>query len=187
MQFIEGKQYIKLNTPIERAPQILEFFSFYCPHCYQLEQILNISNSVQQLLPIGTKIIKYHVDFLGPLGCQLTHAWAVAIAMGIENKISPVLFNYIQTNNIIHTINGVRNLFIKQNINLKQYNAMWNSFVVKTILFKQKKIVNDLQLQIVPTILINGKYIIKTDSLDYTSIKSYIKQFTAEIKFLLMQ
>jgi hypothetical protein len=30
---------------------------------------------------------KYHVEFLGPLGKELTQAWAVAIALGVEDKM----------------------------------------------------------------------------------------------------
>ena len=34
-QITDGKQYITLDKPIAGEPQVLEFFSFYCPHCYQ--------------------------------------------------------------------------------------------------------------------------------------------------------
>ena len=33
-QITDGKQYITLDKPIAGEPQVLEFFSFYCPHCY---------------------------------------------------------------------------------------------------------------------------------------------------------
>ena len=38
-QFTDGKQYITLEKPVAGEPQVLEFFSFYCPHCYQFEQV----------------------------------------------------------------------------------------------------------------------------------------------------
>ena len=78
-QFTDGKQYITLEKPVAGEPQVLEFFSFYCPHCYQFEQVLHVSDNVKKKLPEGTKMTKYHVEFLGPLGKDLTQAWAVAM------------------------------------------------------------------------------------------------------------
>ena len=71
-QITDGKQYITLDKPIAGEPQVLEFFSFYCPHCYQFEEVLHVSDNVRQKLPEGTKMTKYHVEFLGPLGKDLT-------------------------------------------------------------------------------------------------------------------
>ena len=75
-QFTDGKQYITLDKPVAGEPQVLEFFSFYCPHCYEFEQVLHVSDNVKKKLPEGTKMTKYHVAFLGPLGKDLTQAWA---------------------------------------------------------------------------------------------------------------
>ena len=83
-QFTDGKQYITLDKPVAGEPQVLEFFSFYCPHCYQFEQVLHVSDNVKKKLPEGTKMTKYHVEFLGPLGKDLTQAWAVAMALGVR-------------------------------------------------------------------------------------------------------
>ncbi len=71
--------------------RLLEFFSFYCPHCYQFEEVLHVSDNVRQKLPEGTKMTKY-VEFTGPLGKDLTQAWAVAIALGVEDKITAPMF-----------------------------------------------------------------------------------------------
>lgn len=39
---------------------------------------------------------KYHVEFPGPLGKDLTQAWAVAIALGVEDKITAPMFEAVQ-------------------------------------------------------------------------------------------
>ncbi|VTR42196.1 Thiol:disulfide interchange protein DsbA precursor [Serratia fonticola] len=95
-QFSDGTQYITLDKPVTGEPQVLEFFSFYCPHCYQFEETYHISDAVKKALPEGTKMTKYHVEFLGPLGKQLTQAWAVAMALGVEDKITQPMFEAIQ-------------------------------------------------------------------------------------------
>jgi len=64
-QFSDGQQYTTLDKPVTGEPQVLEFFSFYCPHCYQFEQVFHVSDNIRKNLPEGTKMTKYHVEFLG--------------------------------------------------------------------------------------------------------------------------
>lgn len=68
----DGKQFITLDKPVAGEPQVLEFFSFYCPHCYDFEQVWHVASAVKEKLPQGTKMTKYHVEFLGPLGKEMT-------------------------------------------------------------------------------------------------------------------
>ena len=49
-QITDGKQYITLDKPVAGEPQVLEFFSFYCPHCYQFEEVLHVSQGVRNIL-----------------------------------------------------------------------------------------------------------------------------------------
>lgn len=64
-QYEDGKQYTTTEKPVAGAPQVLEFFSFFCPHCYQFEEVLHISDNVKKKLPEGVKMTKYHVNFMG--------------------------------------------------------------------------------------------------------------------------
>lgn len=112
-QFSDGSQYVTLDKPATGEPQVLEFFSFYCPHCYQFEEIYKVPETVKKSLPEGTKMTRYHVDFLGPLGKELTQAWAVALALGVEDKITPLMFEGVQKTQVVQTPSDIRNVFIK--------------------------------------------------------------------------
>ena len=57
-QFTDGKQYITLDKPVAGEPQVLEFFSFYCPHCYEFEQVLHVADYVKKKLPEVPKLTK---------------------------------------------------------------------------------------------------------------------------------
>jgi len=187
-QFTDGQQYIQLDKPVANEPQVLEFFSFYCPHCYEFEQNYHISSSVKQALPAGTKITKYHVDFLGgDMGKQVTQAWAVAMALGVEDKVSPLLFEGIQKTQTIQTPDDIRNVFIKAGVSAAEYDGAWNSFVVKSLVVQQEKAASDLQLRGVPAMFVNGKYMVKNDGLDMSSKEAYVKQFVDVVKYLLTQ
>ncbi|VEA70927.1 Thiol:disulfide interchange protein DsbA precursor [Serratia rubidaea] len=54
-QFSDGTQYVTLDKPVTGEPQVLEFFSFYCPHCYQFEEVYHVSDAVKKALPAAPK------------------------------------------------------------------------------------------------------------------------------------
>ncbi|MBW7984219.1 thiol:disulfide interchange protein DsbA [Enterobacillus tribolii] len=185
-QFSEGKQYVKLDKAVVGEPQVLEFFSFYCPHCYQFEETFHISDAVKKALPEGVKMTKYHVEFLGPLGKQMTQAWAVAIALGVEDKITVPLFEGVQKTQTIRTPDDIRDVFVKNaGISGEEYDAALNSFVVKSLVVQQEKAAEELQLRGVPAIFVNGKYMVKNDGLDTESIDNYVAEFSNVVKYLL--
>lgn len=182
---LEGRQYIQLNHPISNAPELLEFFSFYCPHCYQFEKICNISNDVQKRLPKNVVFYKYHVNFLGNLGKQLTHAWAVAIALGVEDQIGPILFMAIQKYNSINSVEDIKTKFIQFGITSEQYDVAWNSILVKSLIMDQEQAAIKFKLKGVPAIFVHGKYMIRNDKLDISSIHAYIDQFFELLRLLM--
>lgn len=186
-QFTDGTQYQTLNKPVTGEPQVLEFFSFYCPHCYQFEEIYHVPQAVKKALPEGTKMTRYHVEFLGPLGKQLTQAWAVAMALGVEEKITPLMFEGVQKTQTVQTPDDIRNVFIKAGVSGEDYDAALNSFVVKSLVVQQQKAAEDLALRGVPAMFVNGKYMIKNDGMDTSSMDIYVKQYADVVKFLLTQ
>ncbi|WP_411753693.1 thiol:disulfide interchange protein DsbA [Serratia sp. (in: enterobacteria)] len=183
-QFSDGTQYITLDKPVTGEPQVLEFFSFYCPHCYQFEETFHISDAVKKALPEGTKMTKYHVEFLGPLGKQLTQAWAVAMALGVEDKITQPMFEAIQKTQTVQTPDDIRKVFVNAGVAGEDYDAALNSFVVKSLVAQQEKAAEDLQLRGVPAVFVNGKYMVKNDGLDTSNMDVYVKQFADVVKFL---
>lgn len=183
--FTEGKQFVTLDRPATQEPQVLEFFSFYCPHCYQFSQIYHIPDAIQKGLPAGTKMVKYHVDFLGDLGKNLTEAWAVAIALGVEDKISPLMFDAVQKNQTVQKPEDIRNVFISAGVKGEDYDSALNSFVVKSLVVQQEKAAADLQLRGVPSLFVNGKYMVKNDGLDTSSMDVYVQQYADVVKFLI--
>lgn len=186
-QFSEGDQYVKLDKSITGEPQVLEFFSFYCPHCYEFEEVYHVSDAVRKGLPEGVKMTKYHVEFLGPLGKQLTQAWAVAMALGVEDKITQPMFEAVQKTQSVQSPEDIRNVFIKAGVSAADYDGALNSFVVKSLIVQQEKAAEDLQLRGVPAIFVNGKYMVKNDGLDTSSMDSYVQQFSNVVNFLLKQ
>lgn len=183
-QITNGKQYTTLDKPVAGEPQVLEFFSFYCPHCYQFEEMLHVSDNVKKKLPQGVKMTKYHVEFLGPLGKQLTQAWAVAMALGVEDKITAPMFEAIQKTQTVNNVADIRKVFIDAGVKAEEYDAAWNSFVVKSLVAQQEKAASDLQLQGVPAMFVNGKYMLNPQGMNTDDMDSFLQEYANTVKYL---
>ncbi|CCJ90565.1 Periplasmic thiol:disulfide interchange protein DsbA [Cronobacter turicensis 564] len=183
--YADGKQYNTLEKTVAGAPQVMEFFSFYCPHCYQFEEVLHISDGVKKKLPAGTKMTKYHVEFLGPLGKDLTQAWAVAMAMGIEDKITAPMFEAVQKTQTVQTPADIRKVFIDAGVKPEEYDAAWNSFVVKSLVAQQEKAAADVGLQGVPAMYVNGKYQLNPQGMDTSNMDVFVQQYADTVNYLL--
>ncbi len=184
-QYSEGSQYVKLDRPSADQPQVLEFFSFYCPHCYQFENVYRVSDAIKTGLPEGVKVTKYHVDFLGPLGKDLSKAWAIAVSLGVQDKVAPLIFDGIQKSQTINSVADIRNVFIKAGVKAEEYDDAMNSFTVNALVTKQTKAAEELQLRGVPAVFVNGKYMVKNDGLDIESADQYGLEFSKVVNHLL--
>ena len=181
----DGKQYITLDKPVVGAPQILEFFSFYCQHCYQFEEELHVSDNVKKRLPEGVKMTRYHIEFLGPLGKDLTRAWAVAMALGVEDKITVPMFEAVQKTRTVQTVADIRNVFVDAGVKGEDYDAAWNSFIVKSLIAQQEKATADFQLQGVPVMYVDGKYQLNPQGMDTSNMDVFVAQYANSVKQLL--
>ncbi|HGJ5872233.1 thiol:disulfide interchange protein DsbA [Arsenophonus apicola] len=183
--YTEGTEFIKIQKAVQNAPRVVEFFSFYCPHCYQFESIYHVSQTVAKNLPKDIKMERYHVDFLGPLGAELTKAWTVAMVLKVEDKVSPLLFEGIQKSESINTPADIKALFIKAGVKSEEYDAALNSFVVKSLVVKQQQAANDFQLRGVPAMFVNGKYMVRNNGITIEDADHYAKAYSDVVNFLI--
>lgn len=188
-QFTNGQQYVTLDKSVTGEPQVLEFFSFYCPHCYEFERVWHVSDTVKKNLPANVKVTKYHVDFLGgDMGKTVTQAWAVAIALGVEDKVTAPIFEGIQKTQSITDPATLKETFVKAaGIKPADYDAAWNSFVVKSLVAQQEKAAADMDLRGVPAMFVNGKYMVNSGGLDTSSMDNYVQQYANLVNFLITQ
>ncbi|WP_130832819.1 thiol:disulfide interchange protein DsbA [[Erwinia] mediterraneensis] len=185
-QFTDGKQYVSLPKPVAGEPRVMEFFSFFCPHCYQFESVYHVSDAVRKNLPENIKVSKYHVDFLGgDFGPVVTHAWAVALALGVEDKVTGALFEGIQKTQTITDAASLKEAFINAaGISPADYDAAWNSFAVKALVAQQQKAAADVELRGVPAMFVNGKYMVNNGGLDTSSMENFVADYANVVKFL---
>ncbi|MBP2169056.1 thiol:disulfide interchange protein DsbA [Erwinia toletana] len=188
-QFSDGQQYVTLGKPVAGEPQVMEFFSFFCPHCYQFERVYHVSETVKKNLPANVKVVKYHVEFLGgDMGKTVTQAWAVAMALGVEDKVTGPVFDGIQKTQTITDPASLKDAFVTAaGIKPEEYDAAWNSFVVKSLVAQQEKAAADVDLRGVPAMFVNGKYMVNNGGLDTSSMDNFVQEYANVVKFLVSQ
>ncbi|PPI88428.1 protein disulfide oxidoreductase DsbA [Candidatus Pantoea edessiphila] len=188
--FISGKHYVVLPNTITNQPQVVEFFSFLCQHCYQFEHYLS-----KYTIPKKINLVKYHINFEEDednFNEILTHTWAIAMALGIEDKVINPIFNIVQNmknitgEDVLKNKEKLKNVFIKSSgISFKEYETLWDSFTVKMIIDRQKKANFDFNVNKIPVAFVNGKYMINISELSKDYSNNTISEYFNIIKLLM--
>ncbi len=182
---VEGKDYTVLKTPVEDAPAVVEFFSFYCPPCAAFSSRFFVSQAVDKILPSGEKVVKYHVGTMGPMGQELTEAWSVAKVLGVEDKVELPLFAAVQINRNIKTEASIRQVFIDAGISERDYDAAKNSMAVRALTAKQQEAVRTYGVTGTPSFFVRGKYLMNNGAIKPSSEQDYGKAFADVVSVLL--
>ncbi|HAW2033353.1 TPA: thioredoxin domain-containing protein, partial [Escherichia coli] len=171
----EGKQYTKLDNPVKDAPPVVEFFSFYCPACSSFYSPYQVSKNIEAKLPEGVKVEKYHASFMGEMGKQLTEAWSIAKALGVEDKVEGPLFEAVLKHRSVKSEDDIKAVFVQAGVDAGEFDAARNSFMVKTLTARQEQAAEKFGLTGTPAFYVNGKYQIENNGIKDGSTEGYGK------------
>lgn len=180
-----GEQYTRLDMPVASVPAVVEFFSFYCGHCYQFAETYHVGRTVSQTLPKGTKLAKYHISQMGKLGDELTEAWSIAMVMGIEHRIEGPLFDELQVKHGINSEEDIQRVFAAAGVNSAVYENTRHSMLVIGLIAKQNEAVKALGVSAIPSLYVFGKYKIVNAGMASQSIGGYAKEYASVVRYLL--
>ncbi|QIW15067.1 thiol:disulfide interchange protein [Pasteurellaceae bacterium RH1A] len=179
-----GKEYVEVRQVPSAQKEVIEFFSFYCPHCYSFEFDYKIPAQVKEKLPQDAKLIQYHVNFLGSQSENLTRAWALAMALGMEDKVKTPLFEAAQANSL-KSMDDIRQIFLDNGVSAEQFDGGINSFAVNGLVNKQVQLAEEMKIQSVPTFFINQQYQVNNEGLDTSSVDAFVKSYVDTIEYLI--
>ncbi|MCE0493666.1 thiol:disulfide interchange protein DsbA/DsbL [Vibrio salinus] len=183
--FKEGVDYKVLDRPHSEQPVVNEFFSFYCPHCFQFEHY--IEQLKQHFL--GKAIFtRSHVSFLGgDMGENMTKAYATMVSLNVEDKLIPAMFNQIQVKREPPLdIEELKQIFTAHGVSTEDFNDAFNSFAVDSMARKFDKDFMDSGLRGVPSVVVNNKYLITLKpNRNMTSVDSFFQIYTELVEYLL--
>ncbi|CCQ12770.1 Periplasmic thiol:disulfide interchange protein DsbA [Pseudoalteromonas luteoviolacea B = ATCC 29581] len=163
-QYEEGNHYEVVTDRASKKPEVVEFFSFYCPACNAYEKIIA---DVKPHLDNDVEFKKSHVDFVGvrdpEIQTLLAQALAAADVLPEKDAIIAALFNHFHGKRAkINELADVKDIFVSTGVDADKFDKIFNSFAVRT---KASKMARDQQyysekraLTGVPTFIVNGKY-----------------------------
>lgn len=180
----EGKEYSTLTSPVASQPKVVEFFSFYCSPCYQFIANYPVADSINQILPEGETVTKYHVSAMGPLGNELTEAWAIAMIMGKTDELEKPLFAAVLSKTL-DNVASIQEVFAKVGIDAVTYEQARQSLMVKGLIARQNAAMESFEVVGTPTFYINGKYKINNAGIAAPTPNDYVKSFASVVQTLL--
>jgi thiol:disulfide interchange protein DsbA len=156
---VEGTQYRRLPkrqaTGSPGKIEVLEFFSYACPHCFELEPLLE---PWVRKLPTDVKFQRVPVPFLVS-SANLMKSYYAFEALGIVDLMTPVVFSAM---NVAHqrlgTPEEVAALVAKNGGDSAKFLATINSFGVANNVVRAKKLLDSYDVDSTPTFAIQGLY-----------------------------
>lgn len=148
-----------------------EFFSFYCPHCFDFEYTYGIVDLVKKQ---EGEVRQYHVDFMGKSAPLLTKYWSIAIASNIQDKVKRAMFDMareeLRTGELIKE-EALKSLFKEHGI--EEYDE---EQVKGLIAFQQRQVIMS-----VPSFFVDGN-LIDYSKINAKSNEEFIEKLLKAIK-----
>ncbi|KVQ07616.1 thiol:disulfide interchange protein DsbA/DsbL [Burkholderia ubonensis] len=157
---VAGKDYevMKAPQPVS-APagkvEVIEFFWYGCPHCYEFEPTVEAWVKKQ-----GDKVdfkripVAFRDDFV-----PHSKLFYAVSALGISEKVTPAIFNAIhKQKNYLLTPQAQADFLASQGVDKKKFMDAYNSFSVQGQVKQSAELLKSYNIDGVPTIVVQGKY-----------------------------
>ena len=160
--FKEDIDYIVVAENKTTSPELREFFSFWCGHCFSLQGDFD---KIEQTYPKAS-FERNPVSMLGGhMGPESQRALVVAKNMGIEDLYVKELFNQMHNEgNIPMSHEQMTHFMTSIGMPKDKFDREFNSFPVIGAVAQFDKWAKDADIDAVPEILVNGKYLVTMES-----------------------
>ncbi len=176
--YVAGKDYrvIAKPGPLDKPNQIevREFFWYGCPHCFRLDPFVsqwlktkpadvNFIRTPAALNPVWEQNARgfYAVELLG----KQTEAIHHALFATIHDPLNPKqIFDQA----------SLASFYGSQGIDANKFNGLYNSFAVSGKIAECKKLAMQYQLEGVPALVVDGKYVVSGENGDALKVVNFL-------------
>ena len=158
---VAGRDYTPLQAPQppQVAPsktEIIEFFSFACPHCYELHRkVLEWARK----LPSDVALRKVPVSFDKPGWEPLAHAAYAMQATGDFDRLESSFFDAIhKERQPLFDQKAITAWMVKHGVDGAKFTAAWSSFSVNTHMAQNERMAVSYEIAFVPMFVVDGRY-----------------------------
>ena len=158
---VEYKRVAEQPTDSEDKIEVLEFFWYGCPHCYQFEPVLK---KWLETKPSNVDFIRVPAVFRPEWKVHARTYYALQ-AMGLGEKYHSAIFDaIIKDKKDIYSEGDMIDFLVSSGVNEKDFKAAYNAFSIDSQVRKAIKKVKGYAIEGVPAIGVNGKYLVSGKS-----------------------
>lgn len=156
---VEGHDYTLIKNPQPVATgkkiEVLEFFWYRCPHCFQLEPGLG---SWLKTLPKDAQVRRVPAVFRDDWAPGAKTFYTLE-QMGLLDRLHNKVFDAYHVESInLNDPAVLGGWVVKQGINRKNFDSIYNSFSTQSKMLKGSRLASAYAITGVPAFIIDGKY-----------------------------
>lgn len=156
---VEGKQFTKVEPPVPPSVpgkvEVIEFFSYACPHCNAFEPVLE---AWSQKLAADVAFSRVPVPFLMNFE-NLMRTYYALETMGQVGAMQRKVFAAIHVErNYLEKPADIAALMAKNGLDAAKFTSIFNSFSVASSVTRAKKLMAAYKVDSVPTIAVQGRW-----------------------------
>lgn len=157
---VEGRDYVKLAAPRPQETQgkieVIEFFSYGCPHCDHLHPLLT---QWAAKLPANVALVRVPISLGRPQWGQLVRAYYSLQATGDLARLDTALFDAIhRQKQALFNQASITTWVVAQGVDEAKFSAAYNSFNVSTRSSHAEQLSREYQVDGIPAIYVAGRY-----------------------------
>jgi thiol:disulfide interchange protein DsbA len=153
--------FLHISPPIATETpgriEVVEFFWYECPHCYELEPLLD------RWIPKLAKDVQFR-----RVPATFNARWLISArvfyaleSMGLESKLHRPIMDAIHKDRMrITDDRQLAEWLGKQGVDVAKFQAAMKSFAVESKLKRADQLVRDAKIDGVPALMVNGRYLV---------------------------
>lgn len=159
-----GIDYNPINQPTKKVdfinnnqskPEVIEFFWYGCSHCYHMDNMVN-----QFATKHAKDIVFKRYPVMFPKWDSGAQLYFTLEQMNLLDKLHTKVFDKIHKDkiNIMNDKNSRDKFLSQEGVDITKFDAMYNSFGIKTKMKIAEEITKSYNLQSSPVFVVNNRY-----------------------------
>jgi protein dithiol oxidoreductase (disulfide-forming) len=165
---VPGTDYVEIQggqpfDPLDGKIEVVEVFGYVCPACNAFQSSVR---AWKAKLPADVRVT-YVPAMFGPDWTPYAHAFYAAESLGLVDKTHDAVYDAIHAKNSLPgegekpTAEPIAAFYAKYGVSAEQFTNAMNSFTINGKLNKAKQFALRSQISGTPSLIVNGKYLVK--------------------------
>jgi protein dithiol oxidoreductase (disulfide-forming) len=161
-QLVEGADYRRVSPPRPTSSpgkiEVLEFFSYGCPHCAKFFPLVS---AWAAKLPKDVVLKRVAVSYGRPAWTNLARTYYALLANGDLARFDGALFHAIHDEHLqLFDAQTIAEWIGRNGGDAERFTNAYASFGINNQTVQADQLVEDYQVDAIPTLTINGRYVL---------------------------